>query len=211
MVNLGFDLLIWIYGESVMAIIRIATIALILLIAPCARATLIDYSLTVSGTFFGNGPNGIPIAGEPFGLPLPEDMTSLSGTMRLDSTKDVNDASALVDFQMTTGTRTWTEADLDPNTTFFALFQDDMLQSFGIDFRDSPLAIMGISSVNTWYVVQAPSIGANYDNARACNGCVSFAVITIPEPSTISLLLSSLCAAGVASVMHRSRRKPFIA
>jgi hypothetical protein len=184
-----------------MAIIRIATIVLVLLTAPYAQATLIDYSLTVSGPFFGNGPNGIPISGEPFGLPLPQDMASLSGTMTLDSTKGVNDPSALVDFQMTTGTRTWTEADLDPNTTFFALFQSDILQSFGMDFRDSPLAIMGISSVNSWYVVQAPYIGANYDNARSCNGCVSFAVRTVPEPSTIYLLLSALCAAGVASLM----------
>lgn len=173
-----------------------------------SQAELIDYSLTVSGTFFGNGPGGTPIEGEPFGLPLPEDMTSLSGTMRLDSTKAVNDPTALVDFQMATGTRIWTEADLNLSSTFFAVFQDDILESFGIDFHDpSILASMSISSVNSWNVIQVPFSGASYDNSRFCNGCVSFAVAQVPEPATVHLLLSALFAAGIASSMgHRRQR-----
>ena len=99
----------------------------------------------------------------------------------------------LVDFEMVTGSKTWTEADLNPLSTFFALFQGDVLQSFGISFRDASLAaIMNISNVNTWGVVQTPYPGANYDNSRYCNGCVSVAVAPdnpVPEPGTAALLL----------------------
>jgi len=175
---------------------RSCVVVAALLVASSAQSALMDYTITVSGPFFGNGPGGVPIEGEPFGLPLPEDMTTLTAFMRLDSSLsaiDVNDPNALVDFEMVTGSKTWTEADLNPLSTFFALFQGDVLQSFGISFRDASLAaIMNISNVNTWGVVQTPYPGANYDNSRYCNGCVSVAVAPdnpVPEPGTAALLL----------------------
>lgn len=200
-----------------MTTLRIVAVFLVLLVSPSAHATLLDYSITVSGLFSGNGPNGTPISGLPFGLPLPQDMSSLSGTMKLDSSRGLNDSSALVDFQMTTGTRTWTEADLDPNpNTFFVLFQDDILQSFGFFFRDANAdAAMNISAIppssGSWLVVQDPFVGASYDNARFCNACVYFEATppaSVPEPSTISLLLCALCATGVTSLMRNCRKVP---
>lgn len=200
-----------------MTTLRVVAVFLVLLVSPSAHATLIDYSITVSGLFSGNGPNGIPISGLPFGLPLPEDISSLSGTMQLDSSKGLNDSSALVDFQMTTGTRTWTEADVDPNpNTFFVLFQNEVLQSFGFQFRDANAdARMDISAIppssGYWLVVQSPFVGASYDNARFCNACVSFEAnppASVPEPSTIYLLLCALCAAWVVSLMRNGRKAP---
>jgi len=183
-------------------------IAITLLASSFAHSALIDYSITVSGPFLGNGPGGVPSAGHPFGLPLPGDMTTLSAAMTLDNSLGVNDPSALVDFEMATGTRIWTEGDLDPFNTFFALFANGDLQSFGIGFRDaSAMAVMSISSVNSWNVVQSPFPGANFDNSRFCNGCVVFEVAptkSVPEPASGTLLaLGGL----VLAVQLRSQAK----
>lgn len=149
------------------------------------------------------------MAGEPLGLPLPGDMTSLSATMRLDSTKGMNDPSALVAFSMATGTQTWTQADLNPNATQFVLYSGDTLLSLGFVFRDAAaLAAMNIASVNSWSVTQSPSPTASYDNSRYCNGCVSFVALpaqTIPDPSSDNLTISAFLVLGVVAVMRRGR------
>lgn len=187
-----------------MTIIRLIAIGVLMSIQSVAQATIIDYSITVAGPFSGNGPNGIPTSGEPFGLPLPQSMTPLSATMTLDSAKanaDLNDVSALLSFQMTTGTRTWTQADVDPLSTFFAVFSGDELQTFGISFRDTTIsAIMDISTWS-WVVVQTPPGVTSYDNSRFCNGCVSVDIVpaSVPEPSTISLLGCVLVTLSVFS------------
>ena len=148
-----------------------------------AQATIISYGITVSGTWAdGNG--------NPFGMPL---SPTLNGTIVVDNTQ--TGIAALVDFDLATGSHTWTESEfVGANAASISFDGGGALTGFALDRFVSGPAFMYIYSNNT---VQ---VNDGQGQLNFCNGCVSIGPGTVvgqvPEPGSLALL--GLALAGFA-------------
>lgn len=159
------------------------------LCASSASAAILSYDILVKpfgagNVWFGSNP-------APFGLPLQP--AEITGTIVVDNTK--TDKTGIMDFSMTTGTKTWTEALIDDTIFIPAFLQFDLtgeLQNFVVSFRDTP-AFLILASLDTMNLDGSTS-------RLACNDCVEF-VRQVPEPSSIVLVL----AGALVSALVRRR------
>jgi hypothetical protein len=161
-----------------------------LVAAACAQPAaasikVVDFTVHGGSWTHLNGVDG------PYGLP---DQPTVGGSVTLDTT--VTNASAFLDLDYTTGTRTWTLADIGSGSLSF--FSGDSLIAFAIFFT-TPGNVLGSS--NTAGIAE----GAN---TIFCNGCVTVdsvhdPVAQVPEPST--WLLALLGFGGAGAMIRRQR------
>lgn len=167
------------------------------LLASClAAATLasvqaapVRYDFEVSGNWFDN-------AGTPFGMAL---SPTLNGHLTVDAS--LAGIAGLLDFELITGSKTWTEAEFAGD--FMAVLNYDgsgQLVDFHLgNFFDGADRML-ISTNNTFALVDSDS-----DQSNACNGCVqitgSSPVNPTPEPAGLALL----GLAGMAAWAARRR------
>ncbi len=168
---------------------RFLALLVVLLSPMAANADPITYDISVSGAWFDT-------FGNPYGMEL---SPTLTGSMTVDNS--LSGIAALIDFSLTTGTRTWTENDIYqdafPSLDEFVFDAFGELTRFSLgDFLDGFGGSMGIYSNNTFSVRETSSPFV----FNACNGCVSFSrsVTTVPEPGTFALLGFGLAAIGLA-------------
>lgn len=141
-----------------------------------AGAAPVTYNIAVSGGWFDDH-------GSPWGMGL---SPTLAGSITVDSS--ISGIAGMVDFSLTTGSKTWTEDDF-VGSIGADLFYDSvgtliLFNLFG--FRDGS-GYMNIHSNNTM------SIQDNFGATNACNGCVSFALANqVPEPASLSLIALGL-------------------
>jgi hypothetical protein len=152
-----------------------------------AHAALIQVDFTVSGNWFNS-------QGTPFSMPL---SPTLAGTMVVDNL--LNGAGALVDFNLTTGTKTWTESDFVGDlAASFAFDVSGNVTGFGLAYFRDAVGEMYNFSDNTFGVGEFASGESN-----ACNSCVAFTQQRIAEPGTLALL--GLGMAGLAVARRRKQ------
>ncbi|MBU2880130.1 PEP-CTERM sorting domain-containing protein [Aliiglaciecola lipolytica] len=147
-----------------------------------ANATLINYDIQVSSTdWFDHN-------GTPFSMTL---SPTLLGSITVDNA--YSNIDGLVSFDLLTGTKLWTEAELNNSvfspTLSFNLLGD--LTYFSLGFGDGSNYLI-ISNNNTLSVTDSSS-----NTSNACNGCVSIVLShtqpnSVPEPSTLAIFSLAL-------------------
>jgi len=163
------------------------SLALFLLLSGAAHASIFDYGFSVSGSWFDNG-------GNPYGLSY---SPSLTGTVQVDNS--LSGLAAVTGFSFTTGSKTWSLADVDTGGTTFNGF--GILTKFNVQFSDAT-GNGYVYSNNTVAVFETGRVIYN-----ACNDCVSLGqgvpVAAIPEPETYALMMAGL---GLLSFVARRRK-----
>lgn len=160
--------------------VKLLLLGLFLSVTNIANATLITYDITVTGGWFDT-------SGNPYDMPF---SPTLTGTITVD-----NILNSLVDFSLTTGTKTWDETEIDPGEISLSFGLGELINFSLSDFNSGP-GFMYIYSSNTMGVFN----GAGVYNA--CNNCVSFErsqnpPVPAPEPSTLAVFALGLL--GLAS------------
>lgn len=140
------------------------------------------YDITVAGNWFDTN-------GTPYGMGL---SPTLTGTITVDNS--LAGISGLLDFSLTTGSKTWTEADF-VGSVAAGLFYDGLgnLTGFSLHPFQEAGGSMYIYSNNTMAVVD-PAGASN-----ACNSCVSFERANgVPEPASLAMVGLALLGAAAA-------------
>lgn len=140
-----------------------------------ASATPVTYGITVSGNWFDSG--------NPYGMPL---SPTLTGTITVDSS--ISGIAGLLDFSLTTGSKTWTELEfVGASSAYLSYDLSGELIDFGLNAFQDGRGYMYIFSNNTMGVQDG-----NFES-NACNSCVSFARSNqVPEPAGLSLVALGL-------------------
>lgn len=143
------------------------------------QASIMDYDITISG--------GWNEGGSSFGMGL---SPHLSGSLVVDSSQE--DANALVDFSLQTGSYLWTKSDIDTSGRFSLSFVGDDLVNFTFGTLSGTTGGYGwLYSSNTFYVNDG-------SESNFCNRCVSFSPADVVEPSSAVLLGLGLAMLGIA-------------
>lgn len=182
-INAHYIGLLVVIMKSLLRLISTICFAAITAFSPAANAIPVSYSFTISGNWADN-------SGMPFGMPL---SPTLSGSITVDSSN--NGSSVLRAFSLTTGSKTWTEADyVGDQSTFFVFDSLGKLDWFTLYFFEAADGYMGISSLLGFQV----SDWKDGDSNR-CTTCVSIAQTSeVPEPASLLLLFVGLLGLSAA-------------
>ena len=161
---------------------KTAVAASLLVLSGVASAAPMTYGITVTGGWFANG--------TPFGMSL---SPTLTGSITVDNT--IAGIAGMLDFQLTTGTHTWTETEfVGSNAASLTYNGSGTLTGFSLSSFAFSGGTMYIFSNNTMAVIET-----NVAN-NACNSCVSIGPgvpTQVPEPATLALVgLATLAAWG---------------
>ncbi len=150
------------------------------LLSGSANASVMMYHFTVAGSWFD-------CCGTPFGMAL---SPSLTGHITVDNT--LSGFSAISDFSLATGSKTWTLADIpgaNSNSVSFNGFGE--LVDFSLANFASGAATMYIYTNNTM------AVSDGLGGYNACNNCVNIGHASpIPEPEIYAMLFAGLGLLG---------------
>jgi hypothetical protein len=152
-----------------------------------AKASLITVDFTINGPWLGF--DNLPATVAPYGLPA---QPTLSGDVTFDTTK--SGASEFVGIDFTTGTKTWTLADIDPNAS--ATISNGVLGEFALIFTGQTNFVFS----NNTALLDDGNVGI------FCNGCVVTSLASsVPEPSTWAMLLLGFAGIGFMACRRKSK------
>jgi hypothetical protein len=158
------------------AIMRGLALAGLFGLAMPAQATTYLVSFTISGSWSN--------AGNPYGVPTGQ---SLSGSFTADSTQ--SGAAAISGLSYITGSRSWTDADLDGGS--------------GVGFSIGGITgfqLLFTAPLNYIYSNNTAQVNDGKGAYTYCNNCVNFRTqdTAVPEPGSWALIIAGLALTGTA-------------